>query len=302
MVQGVGANGRRMLPGLGRKGQSASTGLYSLSNTCSAGKGGAMRKPLTLVAATVTAILIAGSLIELVHIHPVLGWAIGIVLAWVIANRMGRPKKPADKLFRAVDRRDKSAVAALVNEDNGILNARDSFGRSVLHRAVRAGDPTIVKMVLAITHSVDPIAEKSGTTPLFFATSKEIADILLGAGASVGVRDKTGETPLFSAITHDHFDVAEVIINAGADVRAQERKYRFTPLHHAIIFSQQPLRMVNLLLSSGADPEISGEVDGKIISAEYAITMRRTQTKDETINRELNEIESLFHKAQKATP
>ena len=32
MVQGVGANGRRMLPGLGGKGQSASTGLYSLSN------------------------------------------------------------------------------------------------------------------------------------------------------------------------------------------------------------------------------------------------------------------------------
>src|SRR3989337_134683 len=34
MVQGVGANGRRMLPGLGGKGQSASTGLYSLSNHC----------------------------------------------------------------------------------------------------------------------------------------------------------------------------------------------------------------------------------------------------------------------------
>ena len=32
MVQGVGANGRRMLPGLGGKGQAASSGLYSLSN------------------------------------------------------------------------------------------------------------------------------------------------------------------------------------------------------------------------------------------------------------------------------
>jgi len=34
MVQGVGANGHRMLPGLGGKGQSASAGLYSLSNHC----------------------------------------------------------------------------------------------------------------------------------------------------------------------------------------------------------------------------------------------------------------------------
>ena len=34
MVQGVGANSRRILPGLGGKGQSASTGLYSLSNHC----------------------------------------------------------------------------------------------------------------------------------------------------------------------------------------------------------------------------------------------------------------------------
>jgi hypothetical protein len=34
MVQGVKANGRQMLPGLGGKGQSASIGLYSLSNHC----------------------------------------------------------------------------------------------------------------------------------------------------------------------------------------------------------------------------------------------------------------------------
>jgi len=48
VVQGVGANGRRMLPGLGGKGQPAWTGLYSLSNHCSGRP--KMRRALLLVA------------------------------------------------------------------------------------------------------------------------------------------------------------------------------------------------------------------------------------------------------------
>jgi hypothetical protein len=60
-------------------------------------KENAMRKILALVVAAVVTILVAGLIIEVIHLPPVIGWAIGIVVAWLVGNLIGKSKKPTDE-------------------------------------------------------------------------------------------------------------------------------------------------------------------------------------------------------------
>jgi ankyrin repeat protein len=45
---------------------------------------------------------------------------------------------------------------------------------------------------------------------------------ILGAGVSVDTRDRAGRTPLLLATIRSHNDVARALIDAGADVNAQD--------------------------------------------------------------------------------
>ena len=80
---------------------------------------------------------------------------------------------------------------------------------------------------------------------------------LLASGAELDVHDDLGYTPLHYAAKHDHYKIAELLINHGADVNANdEERIGETPLAVAVRSASPGL--VELLLQKGADPTISG--------------------------------------------
>ncbi|KAJ8668920.1 hypothetical protein QAD02_000179 [Eretmocerus hayati] len=80
----------------------------------------------------------------------------------------------------------------------------------------------------------------------------ESVNSLLKAGASPNDVDNEGDTPLLLAVLSDRTDLAQQVIEAGANVNATLDSYGNTNLHLAVM--KRNTEMVQLLLSSGALP------------------------------------------------
>ena len=90
-----------------------------------------------------------------------------------------------------------------------------------------------------------------------------VVQVLLARGADVNASGPGLRTPLICAVTgfDDHSnvdartDVAKLLLAAGADVNAPVPGSRFTPLRYARSSQSSNIRMVELLLSYGANPD-----------------------------------------------
>ena len=80
-------------------------------------------------------------------------------------------------------------------------------------------------------------ADGDGATPLHLAITfdkLDIAELLINNGADVNAKNSDGATPVHLAITSDKGDIAELLINKGADVNAKSI-YGDTPLHYTAL-------------------------------------------------------------------
>jgi cytohesin len=92
-----------------------------------------------------------------------------------------------------------------------------------------------------------------GFTPLGAASTvgdRALAEALLAHGAKISDAS-TGETPLHAAIAERHGDVAELLIDKGADVNARNMS-QLTPLHFLGVYMHAP-KLAELLIQKGAD-------------------------------------------------
>ncbi|CDW57235.1 tankyrase 1 [Trichuris trichiura] len=81
----------------------------------------------------------------------------------------------------------------------------------------------------------------------------EVAEFLIQKGADVNAKDRGGLIPLHNAASYGHFEIGQLLIQHGALANAQDL-WGFTPLHEA---SQKGrFQLVSFLLSHGADPTI----------------------------------------------
>lgn len=128
----------------------------------------------------------------------------------------------------------------------------DVFAAAALNKADRLaillkGDGGLVN-----SHSHD------GWTPLALAAhfgSRESAKLLLAAGADHGIRSQnpTGNTPLHAAVAGKRHEIVELLVEAGADVNAQDAD-GWTPLNLAA--HEGVADTVSYLLANSADPSI----------------------------------------------
>ena len=97
-----------------------------------------------------------------------------------------------------------------------------------------------------------------GVTPLHDAAfgHKEIAELLIDKGADVDAQDVNGWTPLHCAARNGHKEIAELLLAKGADVGVKN-KAGFTPLHLAAYWDHT--KIVKLLIAEGADVNAKDE-------------------------------------------
>ena len=186
-------------------------------------------------------------------------------------------------LLTAIRGDDLEAVDRLLAADPDLARARDGegltpviqarywFKRAALDRllAVRGDDLDIfeaavtgradlVRSHLARDASLATAWSPDGYTalhyPAFFGGA-DVAEALLDAGADVNAasRNAMGARPLNSAAAGRHLDVSRLLVARGADVNTAEHG-GFVPLHQAAEHGDGEL--AELLLAAGADPGV----------------------------------------------
>ena len=188
-----------------------------------------------------------------------------------------------DRFFEAIDAGDADRVRSMVSAEPELASARDAHGVSALMRARYRFDEGVIQAVVAAVPALDvfeaasfgdldrltellaydpaSVVERSGDgfTALHFAAffgGPEVTSFLVTRGSQVdahGTGWMTG-TPLHSAASSDHVDVARVLLDAGAS--PDERQAGGWTLLHAAAHNGSAA-MVAMLLEAGADATLT---------------------------------------------
>ena len=123
---------------------------------------------------------------------------------------------------------------------------------SELSKACSAGDMDQVKTRLCHNAGVNDETD-SGETPLHCASKSghtDIADLLVDLGADVNITDLWKQTPLHAACTGKHLDTVRLLVQRGAEVSIPDGN-RKCPLHIACENGEK--KMTEILLQHNAD-------------------------------------------------
>jgi ankyrin repeat protein len=178
------------------------------------------------------------------------------------------------------------AVAELLIKAGADLNKRDSWGKTPLQSAAEMGYTNVCEAILASGFPIDlgsalrlgkrDMAKKiiqehpdvvkqveedsdlwANTSPLGIAAlngDKEMVELLLKAGAPINApTERPNEgilTPLCNAVWANHYEIAEMLCEAGADCNVSGGRQNPRLLDYAKKYSDQ--KMVDLLVKFGA--------------------------------------------------
>ena len=110
-------------------------------------------------------------------------------------------------------------------KNTNILMAKDfdNYGESFLHFATDNGYTSVVTQILAEDVSPD-LEDNSNSTPLHLASQKgltEIAEILIQNGANLNCKETHKNlTPLHISTAGGQFEMTKLLINYGANINS----------------------------------------------------------------------------------
>jgi truncated hemoglobin YjbI len=171
-----------------------------------------------------------------------------MIEAYAGVSRMIGPDSPLHAVLRAATR---DRFISEVERDRSCVRLRGLRGQTLLHDATMVGEAELAALLIRL--GADPDArEPEGHTPLYRASTGDVARVLLEAGATVDVASgPTQGTALHQAARRGSVSVAQALLDHGAAIDARDAKGQ-TPLRRAVN-CRQP-QIVRLLVRHGADP------------------------------------------------
>lgn len=149
------------------------------------------------------------------------------------------------ELIEAVKAGDSDRVAGLLQQDSSLLSAKSPDGISAILLALYHGKPEIARLFVDRGAVLD-LHEAAATGRLDRLKELATPDRVNEAAAD-------GFQPLGLACYFGHEEVAQYLIEAGADVSlASKNTMQVQPIHAAT--ARRSFALVKLLLEHGADP------------------------------------------------
>ncbi|KAH3816886.1 26S proteasome non-ATPase regulatory subunit 10-like isoform X2 [Dreissena polymorpha] len=157
------------------------------------------------------------------------------------------------RVLTAMQKRDIEKVQQLLLMPNYDLNYASQKRITPLILASQLGLFTVCKKL--VTLKVDlGLNDLDGRTALHHSCyhgNKDVADLLIKAGANISVVSNEGDTPLHEAISSGHFDTVELLIQAGSDVNRPNHVTGSAPLDLAVLHERS--EVTRLLIKNGAN-------------------------------------------------
>jgi ankyrin repeat protein len=157
-------------------------------------------------------------------------------------------------LLLAIVKRNKALVELLLDAGASV-EARKSHRQTPLMRAVSLGDLDIIRLLVEKgPHAID-YKDKSGRTALSRVCEEgylEMAQVLLEHGADIESRDMDDRTALLYAAKMGPKAIVQLLLDKNADLEAKDNTGR-TYLSWALAWNN--FENAILLMESGADPE-----------------------------------------------
>jgi len=138
------------------------------------------------------------------------------------------------------------------------INAKDSYGRTALHKAAANGNEAEIVALIAAGANIHAKDEWGGTPLRLSAYNghKGAMAKLIAAGADVNSKDIFGGMPLDAAAYNGKEEAIAVLIAAGADVNAKDSR-GYTALHMAAFNGHEVA--IAILIAAGANIEAEAE-------------------------------------------
>ena len=187
---------------------------------------------------------------------------------------------PDLRLIEAVRNSDASAVRALLKQRVDV-NATQPDGATALHWAAYRDDREAADLLIRAGARVNA-ANQLGATPLWVAANEgntEMMDRLAAAGADPNLALGTGETPLMTASRTGNLAAVRTLLRHGASVNAKESSRSQTALMWAI--SERHSDVAALLVEFGADVKARTNVRHELVNSGADGTQRLTSDRSD---------------------
>ena len=152
-----------------------------------------------------------------------------------------------------------SATSARFALLSGMLLSGAAFAEPPLVEAVKAGDETRVRSLIATDPSTVDHPGVDGSTALHWAVNQNdtaLAGLLLDAHADPGVTNRYGFAPITLAAMNGNARVLERLIDASADPKTMAPGGESVVMTAARTGDPEAIRV---LLDAGADPNVANE-------------------------------------------